>query len=219
MTANTYKLLLTPLGSSAAAENARRWARSLPQVLDAVTRVEFDAITAEGQETHDRATSHEDRKPQWTVIVSVWGGPPPDQGPAGYDMTVLTVEDRIGYGFGNDRPGPVEGYKKMSFWKAKAGLGRSEWDPLYAHHIVTVPHLQPIWRYRQNMIVSKPPALPFDAISENWWLTLRDLSDGFFFSAEAKEAVYAETKRFIDFDVTMNFISRNEVLFIAGADS
>jgi hypothetical protein len=129
------------------------------------------------------------------------------------------MDDRVGFGFENDRPGLVDGYKKMSFWKAKNGLNRSEWDPLYADHIVTVPHLQPIWRYRQNMIVRKPQSFPYDAISENWWLKLKDLSEGFFFSAEAKEAVYAETKRFIDFDVTLNFVSRNEVLFIATAVS
>lgn len=213
MTSNSYKILLTAQETSAKADSARIWARSLPHTLAGVARVEFDELDGAGQETHDRATSHEDRKPQWSVVVSLWSETPPDRPPTGYRMTILTVEDRIGYGFENDRLGPVAGYKKMSFWKAKEGLGRSEWDPLYADHIATVPHLQPIWRYRQNIIAHKPSSLPFDAISENWWLTLRDLSDGFFFSPEAREAVYAETKRFIDFNVTLNFISRNEVLF------
>lgn len=217
MSSKTYKLLLTPENSSVDTEVARNWAIGLAQALAGATRIEFDEIDLGGQEAHDKTTAHEDRKPTWTIIVSLWGNAAPQEPPAGYKMTILVVDDRVGYGFENDRPGPVDGYKKMSFWKAKAGLSRSEWDPLYADHIRTVPHLQPIWRYRQNMIVSKPQSFLYDAVSENWWLTLKHLTEGFFFSEEAKAAVYAETKRFIDFEVTLNFVSRNEVLFVAEA--
>jgi hypothetical protein len=209
----SYKLILTPVGViSNSTEELLDWAKTLPRVLGDVSRLEFDAIDAEAQAVHNRAVGRPGATSGWIAIVSLWASASPPAPPAGFKMEAVRVVDRIGYGFEADRLGPVSGYKKFSFWTAKAGVSRQKWNELYAHHIKTVPALQPIWRYRQNIILEKPKSLPFEAISENWWMTLRDLSDRFYFSAAAKEAVHLETRQFIDFDQTFNFVSRNQVL-------
>ena len=135
--------------------------------------------------------------------------------PEGCHPTVFEVRDRVGYGFEADAPGPVAGFKKYTLWKAKPGVAPDRWDALYAHHIVTVRDQQPIWRYRQNIILRQPAGMPFDAISENWWANKHDLSTGFFHSKAAETAVQDETSQFIDLSVTANFVGRNELIYKA----
>jgi hypothetical protein len=129
-------------------------------------------------------------------------------------MSILAVDDRIGYGYEDDTVGLVRGYKKLTFWKALPGVTREVWEPLYAHHIVTVRDNQPQWRYRQNMITECPPGFPYDAISENWWANIHDITDGYYYSPEKKITLFEEIGQFIDVAETANFVCRNTVLSV-----
>ena len=212
----SYKLLLVPDNAERDAPwPVRQWAEGLAQLQAGVTRIEFDPIDREAQAVHDRYVPSTWPSPGMSAIVSLWAAAPPGAPPAAHRMLVIEVADRVGYGFEGDGPGPVRGYKKFSMWGATPDVPRETWDPLYAHHIVTVPQQQPIWRYRQNIIVGKPQELPYDAISENWWATVEDLSGRFYFSEASRREVQAETVQFVDYKVHTAFIARNEVLFIA----
>ncbi len=178
-----------------------------------VKRIELDLLDLHGQNEHNKNRRSNDPQFDFTAFVSLWAAAPPQFGPSGYGMTVIETCDRIGYGFQDEGLGDVDGYKKVTLWKAKPGVPQAIWDSLYAHHIVTVPHLQPIWRYRQNTILDKPQGFPFDAMSENWWRTLHDLTDGFFLSKDAERVVFSEISQFIDLNVTASFVGRNTLLY------
>ena len=193
----------------------RSWASGLAEALPGLQRLELDLVDDEALELHRTARPSLTPLPKFCAALAIWADEAPQAAPAGFGSFTFEVRDRVGYGFEDDGPGPMRGFKKHTFWKAKSGLAPEEWDALYAHHITTVPHLQPIWRYRQNIILRKPEALPFDAISENWWATKHDLAEGFFFSDAAAAAVQKETSQFIDLDVTANFVGRNELIFKA----
>lgn len=210
MPERSFRLFFSHAGG--ALEGLRAWAAALPQAR----RVELDLLADDAQAQHRQAMPNRVAGPVFVASVSLWAPEGPAAPPPSFDMHAYEVADREGFGFEGERLGEVPGFKKTTLWKARDGLTRQEWDPLYAHHILTVRDNQPMWRYRQNLILRGPAGSPFDAISENWWSSAADLHGGFFRSDGARQAVLEETRQFIDLAVTSNFVSRNFLLVRTG---
>jgi hypothetical protein len=105
--------------------------------------------------------------------------------------------------------------RRVSLHCSIAGITIAEYRRIFATHlIVTRDHMAAAWRYRQTDVSHRdgPLAWAVDGISEFWFSTTDDLADPYSGDSDAKAAVQADSKLFVDSRtaVTLSGIERDQ---------
>lgn len=194
------------------------WVDAIKLSTPGLRGLELDVLSLPEHRAHDEFFSRQATKPLWSALINLWTSaqgrpdlPPP---PEPFEATCVQVGEHRAFGFekGVTSPGATPGLKKTTFWKAPTGLASNIWQDRYRAHVPTVREHHSAWAYRQNIIIGKPTAFPFDAVSENWWAELSDLRERFYLSETGRRAVSDEVAGFIDLGVTAAVVSRHTVI-------
>jgi hypothetical protein len=156
-------------------------------------------------------------QPRFCAFLSLWSASPVDPlslgQPPNATVHALEVTERLRHDFPYDMPVgvPTMGFKKTTLWHASKTCP-GDWHNRYAGYgdVVLRCH-RSAWRYRQNLVVSAPTGLDFDAVSELWWATAPALLDRFYASDEARAAVKADTV-FVEMGATVPVVTVHTVV-------
>jgi EthD domain len=191
-------LAVSPSGAWAEEPRAafEAWARTLAEPGQGHAGVEMEWLAPEAHRLHTGT----DAPPRFHAFASVWTevgfDPATAGGPAGETVHPFQVHDTVRIDYPRDWTDnvPTPGVKKTTFWCASDACA-GDWRSRYEHHADVVREChRSAWRYRQNLVESRPASGPaFDAVSELWWPDADGLVLHFYADDTARDAVADDT--------------------------
>ncbi|MGH3577368.1 MAG: EthD domain-containing protein [Mycobacterium sp.] len=144
----------------------------------------------------------------------------PDQAslPQGLRIDAWLVDQRLQWDYERDWPdGTVSpGLKRMSFVQRRPGLTREQFADHWTnrHAPLAKKHHPGVWRYAQNVVIRPltSGAADLDGVAELSFRTDDDMRHRTYDSAEGREVIAADVKRFIDLPAGWRVLADEHVL-------